>query len=666
MTHLFKKIFFVLLLALSAMLVSCNNNSAVKAGNHLQIRMHDFPIQDQSVEKVIVEIKKIEVNNSVSGWMTVSDTDKKYDLLELQNGKTVIILDSPLPIGTYDQIRLELNPDNEIIANNLSYPLTVPSGTESGIKLITPFEIEEGKMVEVTLDFDAQKSVNYTKGDGFHLKPVIKVEKITEYDAAGWITPEGGNVTTFDGVLNIQVPAGAVSQNIIVTAEKADISALPAPDDTLESVGIAYDLGPDGQTFNSPVLLSFHYNEADLVNVGSEEDLVLYWYDETTAAWEEVPSTVLASADTVQAWVNHFSLYALFILPKLPAVITLPNGVIGHGRLPIPPMPVFQDDNWSCGIHSSCRLMRAYSQFEDYNSMRNVIGSYELKLSYDYTLGQYIPNPLPPYPCPTWRHPTRICYPPNLLLKYSGSKDITIDTGVGKPDKILVADLQKYRPTFRTADLMNLTALLQKIDSGKPVMTILQLWTNKIDLHLELADLLTGLFILGPSEIRYPQLHWVVVNGYDSTNIYWYDTTNNTQQSTDLTTFYKEWDWQKESFDYVIRRLLEDEMGLYPRTMMWIDETLPGWVATSFGPWQSALCNYKDDPSSCWNSGTDTCDGDAGSAYVCPAATYGTCYDANKNAYICPVPTKTCNDVRNYQYQVGQDTWDYRTMICGN
>ncbi len=325
--HLLKKIFFVLLLALGAMLVSCGsnsaNNSAVKAGKYLQIRMHDFPIQDKEVEKVIVEVRKIEVHNSESGWMTVAKIARKYDLLELQNGRTAIILDSPLPVGAYTQIRLELSQDNEIIANNLPYPLKVPSGTESGIKLITPFDIREGKMVEVTLDFDAQKSVNYTKGDGFHLKPVIKVEKIAEYDAAGVITPEGGNVTTLDGVLNIQIPAGAVSQSIIVTAEKADISALPAPDAASQSVGIAYNLTPDGQTFNSAVLLSFHYNEEDFADKGAEDDLALYRYDETTAAWIEIPSTVLASADTVQAWVNHFSLYALFISPK-------PIGVTGE------------------------------------------------------------------------------------------------------------------------------------------------------------------------------------------------------------------------------------------------------------------------------------------------------------------------------------------------
>lgn len=331
--HSSKKFLLILLYAFVAMLVSCagssdTNNSTVTAGKYLQIRMHDFPIEDKEVQKIIVEIRKIEVHNNESGWMTVSETPRKYDLLELQNGITAIIFGSPLPIGTYTQIRLELSQDNGVIASGLSYSLKVPSGTESGIKLITPFEIREGKMVEVTLDFDAQKSVNFTKGNGFHLKPVIKVEKIAEYDAAGVVTPEGGNVTTLDGVLNIQVPAGAVSSSNIVTAEKADITGLPTPDPSSQGVGIAYDLSPDGQTFNSPVLISFHYNEADLAGKGSEEDLALYRYDETTATWEEIPSTVLASADTVEAWINHFSLYALFIFPR-PAAIGGQYNILG-------------------------------------------------------------------------------------------------------------------------------------------------------------------------------------------------------------------------------------------------------------------------------------------------------------------------------------------------
>ncbi|MFA5073120.1 MAG: PKD domain-containing protein [Nitrospirota bacterium] len=167
-----------------------------------------------------------------------------------------------------------------------------------------------------------------------------------------------------------------------------------------------------------------------------------------------------------------------------------------------------------------------------------------------------------------------------------GNIDLGIDLKIGKPDKVLVNDLQqRYRSTFRTADRQDMAALFAKIDTGRPVMALIQVGVNVVNLHSELAALLTGgLSIIGPKELRYPQLHWIVVKGYDDQNIYWYDTNNNEQHSWSHADFYTHWNLALIAYDDIVRSFFENNVSLYPRTMMWIDEPMPLTLTPFAGP----------------------------------------------------------------------------------
>jgi hypothetical protein len=239
------------------------NNGVHSSSRELQIRMHDFPVNDVDIEKVVVKVMSIEAHHEELGWMTLSDKPVKYDLLELVDGADAIIFQEPMEVGVYTQIRLTLSENNEVFAKGKPYRLKVPSGEQTGIKLITPFEIKEGKMVQVSLDFDAEKSVFHTKGQGFKLKPVIKVEAIEEYDAVGIVNEKGGNVTSVDESLNIQFYPGALPEETIVTVEELDASSFDPPAENTEFVGSVYDLDAGDVTFERPVMLTFKYDPAD-------------------------------------------------------------------------------------------------------------------------------------------------------------------------------------------------------------------------------------------------------------------------------------------------------------------------------------------------------------------------------------------------------------------
>ncbi len=126
-------------------------------------------------------------------WIVVSEDVTTIDLLKLQNGITEILAASDIPVGKYDMIRLHVVEAFIKIEGNSSFPLKIPSGTTSGlkIKLDTPITVTEEGVSEILVDFDLSRSF-IVKGNpknkkgitGFMFKPVIRA---VNYNQAGGI-----------------------------------------------------------------------------------------------------------------------------------------------------------------------------------------------------------------------------------------------------------------------------------------------------------------------------------------------------------------------------------------------------------------------------------------------------------------------------------------------
>ena len=163
-------------------------------------------LADSSTDKyqaVYITVDEVHVkSNSASsddnkGWNLAASPKKTYNLLNLVNGVTAILGEEELAAGRYNQIRLKLGktPEsrNNIFGDPHPYacyvifndgdedtatikPLKVPSGYQTGVKLVHQFEVIEGEVVELVLDFDACRSVvQASNGDKCILKPTIKV-----------------------------------------------------------------------------------------------------------------------------------------------------------------------------------------------------------------------------------------------------------------------------------------------------------------------------------------------------------------------------------------------------------------------------------------------------------------------------------------------------------
>jgi hypothetical protein len=156
------------------LLASCSNVNA-PAGGTLRVNLADGPGDFDAVNIVIESVAVHAAGaDSGSGWREVLSAPGTYDLLQLRNGVSVVLVDRQLPPGDYTQMRLVLGDGCNVVVGGVTHPLTVPSGAQSGLKLNHPFTISNDGIYDVTLDFDAGRSIHMTGGGRYMLRPVIR------------------------------------------------------------------------------------------------------------------------------------------------------------------------------------------------------------------------------------------------------------------------------------------------------------------------------------------------------------------------------------------------------------------------------------------------------------------------------------------------------------
>jgi hypothetical protein len=140
----------------------------------LKVRMTDAPFDAQEVN---VDIQQVLVHYSDDSSKPVSlnTTTGVYNLLKLQNGVDTLLASGTVPQGTVKWMRLVLGSNNSIKINDSIYPLTIPSGAESGLKINLNKKMATS-IDSLLIDFDAALSVIKTGNGEYKLKPVIKLK----------------------------------------------------------------------------------------------------------------------------------------------------------------------------------------------------------------------------------------------------------------------------------------------------------------------------------------------------------------------------------------------------------------------------------------------------------------------------------------------------------
>lgn len=166
-------IFFSLLLVI-LLFAGCSKDNNNSSRTILNVYLTDAPLQ---AEEVNVEIKEVLVSfeKNPNGWLRLDTNEGIYNLLALQNGVTALIASSVISNQVINEIRLVLGDANSIKIAGKKYAMTIPSGSESGMKVKVKRKLK-ATLATLTIDFDASLSITQTGNNKYILKPVLSLK----------------------------------------------------------------------------------------------------------------------------------------------------------------------------------------------------------------------------------------------------------------------------------------------------------------------------------------------------------------------------------------------------------------------------------------------------------------------------------------------------------
>ncbi len=180
----------------STFFIACKNDLEI-AQSTVRVFLVDAP---GDYEAVYVDVRDVRIHDlsdtntsdSSSAWRSLEEfTPAVYNLLDLINGNEAflgeIAIDDDKRLG---EIRLVLGDSNSVVVDSVIHPLTIPSGSESGLKIKINENLEGPQTYNLILDFDAARSVKQNGNGDYMLRPVIKAHlEASSGSIAGVIAP---------------------------------------------------------------------------------------------------------------------------------------------------------------------------------------------------------------------------------------------------------------------------------------------------------------------------------------------------------------------------------------------------------------------------------------------------------------------------------------------
>jgi hypothetical protein len=211
-------------LVIAAFVTGCEKGATslstgpMSGSSELRIYLTDSPA---GYDAVNIVIKQVEVHSDNGGWMVVNDSTRTFDLLTLTNGASVLLGDAMLAAGHYTQIRLLLGDGSNVVVDGVPHPLIIPSGFQTGLKLVHEFTLQAPYTYEVMLDFDANKSVHRLGNGRYQMNPVIRIHPVATSGAiTGTVDPAnaGATVTATSAADTAGTDADTLSGNFKIIA----------------------------------------------------------------------------------------------------------------------------------------------------------------------------------------------------------------------------------------------------------------------------------------------------------------------------------------------------------------------------------------------------------------------------------------------------------------
>lgn len=172
-----------------ACLSACSNSDSDTQTGSLTVALRDQPVQD--VAEVWVEFDGLTLRRSDGAPIDLPfDGPISVDLLTLTGDNTEILLDDvSVPAGFYEQLALHVNAEHDgefdsYVVTNVGgqEEIFVPSGDETGLKLVDGVSITADRETSFLIDWDVRMGLADPPGlSGQILRPAFRVIDMTAF-----------------------------------------------------------------------------------------------------------------------------------------------------------------------------------------------------------------------------------------------------------------------------------------------------------------------------------------------------------------------------------------------------------------------------------------------------------------------------------------------------
>jgi hypothetical protein len=179
-----------LTLGLALSLTGCGGDGGDggAATGRISLAVMDAPVD--SASSVVVEFTGLELKPESGPSFTIGlDPARQVDLYDLQEGMSeYLVIDETVPSGRYNWVRLLLNAEEGLTDSYIEmddgsrHSLHIPSGAQTGLKLVSGFLVPVNGDADFVIDFDLRKSVVKPEAEGqdYKLKPALRMVNMAE------------------------------------------------------------------------------------------------------------------------------------------------------------------------------------------------------------------------------------------------------------------------------------------------------------------------------------------------------------------------------------------------------------------------------------------------------------------------------------------------------
>lgn len=165
--------------------VAFREGALAPGGGTFQLLVYDAP-SSGNIDAIDVTIERVELVPLDGEPLVVSNEAVAFDLLELSAENPLELVHADVPSGRYCQMRLVFSDDHTITVGAVQHPLKTPSAEQSGFKLEGCFELTEGFLYSMAVEFSPDESIVHNQGGGngngkgkgndmYLLKPKIEI-----------------------------------------------------------------------------------------------------------------------------------------------------------------------------------------------------------------------------------------------------------------------------------------------------------------------------------------------------------------------------------------------------------------------------------------------------------------------------------------------------------